>query len=122
MGERAFSIPFFRSNRTDREAPQSETSPTVNWPDWLTQLKALPPEQGEWRAAHAFINAVQRIARAKDHQIEYQHKPQQALNEVATPCAESLLFFGIAAMKDLPRRKALLEPDAMPHCALESTV
>ena len=47
MGERAFSIPFFRSNRTDREAPQSDTGPTVNWADWLTQLIPLPPEAGE---------------------------------------------------------------------------
>ncbi len=93
MGERAFSIPFFRSNRADSEAPHPETGPTVDWADWLAQLKALPPEAGEWREANAFIDAVQRIARQKHHQIEYQHKLQQALSEVATQCAESLLFF-----------------------------
>ena len=99
MGERAFSIPFFRSNHADSEAPRSETGPAVDWADWLAQLKALLPEAGEWRQANAFIDAVQRIARQKHHQIEYQHKLQQALSEVATQCAESLLFFGIAAMK-----------------------
>ena len=109
MGERAFSVPSFCSNRTDREAPQSVTDPTVNWADCLTQLKPLPPEAGEWREANAFIGAVQRLAQQKHHQREYQHKLQQALGEVATQCTESLLFFGIAARKDLPRQKALLE-------------
>ena len=100
MGERAFSTPFSRSNRTDREAPQSDAGPTVDWADWLTQLKALPPEAGEWREVNAFIDAVQRIARQKHHQIEYQHKLQQGLANVATQCAESLLFFGITAMTE----------------------
>ena len=80
MGERAFSIPFFRSNRTDREAPQSEPGPTVNWADWLTQLKAPPPEAGEWREANTFIDAVQSITRQKHNHIEYQYKLQQALS------------------------------------------
>ena len=80
MDERAFSIPFFRSNRTDREAPQSEPGPTVNWADWLTQLKAPPPEAGEWREANTFIDAVQSITRQKHNHIEYQYKLQQALS------------------------------------------
>ncbi len=47
MGECAFGIPFFRSNPTDREARQSETDPTVNWADWLTQLMALPQKAAD---------------------------------------------------------------------------
>ena len=100
MGERAFSIPFFRSNRADSEVPQPEAGPIVDWAGWLARLKALPPEAGEWREANAFIDAVQRIVRQKHHQIEYQHKLQQALSEVATQCAESLLFFDIGVMKE----------------------
>ena len=104
MGERAFSIPFFRSSRTEDSPPQAHEEPQVDWTVWLAQLEALPPENTIWQDIDTFIESVLHLVHEKRQQIQHQENLANILAQLKTECAESLLFFGIPAAQEWDNR------------------